>query len=213
MVNTDFTDIDILTEGINDPDLLTDGGLPNEEKFKVFLLDKQKTKEKSNEKPEPPQKEEEKVEVEAKEKSEAKESVAADNSIEVIETVETEKTDETKPTNDKKSMTTPQPKTKATEKKQKCSSPEQDQCWVKFLSHLQDKDDATKLNRRDYPIVRLSPSLASTLDQCNLNCRCRSDVVNAIVASFIETYMGQLLPYRTKVPPTTMFDNIKSAQP
>lgn len=204
----DIPDIEFLTEGINDTDLLTADGIPNVEKLNALGIGEPKSDEKSA----PKERTEQKVEVEAEEKSEAKESVAADKSVEVVETVENEKSAETKPTNDKKSMTTPQPKTKAAEKKQRCSNPEQDQCWVKFLSHLQDKEETAKLHRRDYPIIRLNPSLASTLDQCNLNSRCRSDVVNAIVASFIETYMGQLLPYRTKVPPTTMFENLKSAQ-
>lgn len=105
----------------------------------------------------------------------------------------------------KENAPTPQPKTKISDRKQKASVQEEDPCWhgfMDYLQHLEGEED--KLIKNGCPIVRLERVLAATIDECNISNRSRSEIVNAIVQSFLDTYMSSLLPYRTKT--KTLFE-------
>lgn len=84
-----------------------------------------------------------------------------------------------------------------------------DPFWLHFINqlrHIEEGDE--RHSKKDY-IVRLAPVLAATLDECNIEGCSRSDIVNAIVHSFLDLYMEQLIPYRTNVKMRTLFDNPK----
>lgn len=83
-----------------------------------------------------------------------------------------------------------------------------EQYWHDFLGLLAPTEEKTDKTGR--LVCKLDRDLADTLDDCNINGRCRSDLVNAIVRAFFSTYLPKLLPYRKAK--KLLFDNHKSAQ-
>lgn len=67
-------------------------------------------------------------------------------------------------------------------------------CWDSFLTHLDKTPDNAE--REDRLVCKIDRDLADSLDDCDIGNRCRSDLVNAIVRAFFETYITRLLKYR-----------------
>lgn len=80
-----------------------------------------------------------------------------------------------------------------------------EQYWLDFLSILSPTEEKT--DKSDRLICKLDRDLADSLDDCNINGRCRSDLVNAIVRAFFNTYLPKLLPYRKAK--KSLFENYK----
>lgn len=54
---------------------------------------------------------------------------------------------------------------------------------------------------------QLDRDVADSLDECDINGRCRSDIVNAILRQFIKTFLPQLSEYKRNR--QSFFDNLK----
>lgn len=67
-------------------------------------------------------------------------------------------------------------------------------CWESFMTHLDKTPDNNE--REDRLVCKIDRDLADSLDDCDIGNRCRSDLVNAIVRAFFETYITRLLKYR-----------------
>ncbi len=67
-------------------------------------------------------------------------------------------------------------------------------CWESFMNHLDKTPDNNE--REDRLVCKIDRDLADSLDDCDIGNRCRSDLVNAIVRAFFETYITRLLKYR-----------------
>ena len=80
-----------------------------------------------------------------------------------------------------------------------------DRCWRGFLRHAEtaDKPDG----RSERLVCKLDRDLADSLDDCDIKGRCRSDLVNAIVRSFFETYLPRLAAYRREK--KSLFNNYR----
>lgn len=77
-------------------------------------------------------------------------------------------------------------------------SPDADdsKCWQVFMNYL---DNSDKRSDKDERLVcKLDRDLADSLDDCDIHNRSRSDLVNAIVRAFFETYLSQLSEFRRK---------------
>ena len=48
----------------------------------------------------------------------------------------------------------------------------------------------------DRMICKLDRDLADSLDDCDIDRKCRSDIVNAIVRTFVNRYLPQLMQYK-----------------
>lgn len=83
--------------------------------------------------------------------------------------------------------------------------PQHDSCWKDFLKHLKATD--RKSDKSDRMVCKLDRDLADSLDDCDINNHCRSDLVNAIVRAFFETYMPQLVQYKREN--KSLFMNLK----
>lgn len=79
------------------------------------------------------------------------------------------------------------------QKTQVAMTPE-DKCWDRFMAHLDQTADSVE--RDDRLVCKIDRDLADSLDDCDIGNRCRSDLVNAIVRSFFETYITRLLKFR-----------------
>lgn len=80
-----------------------------------------------------------------------------------------------------------------------------DSCWKDFLKHLKATD--RKSDKSDRMVCKLDRDLADSLDDCDINNHCRSDLVNAIVRAFFETYLPQLVQYKREN--KSLFMNLK----
>lgn len=80
-----------------------------------------------------------------------------------------------------------------------------DSCWKDFLKFLKATD--RKSDKSDRMVCKLDRDLADSLDDCDINNHCRSDLVNAIVRAFFETYLPQLVQYKREN--KSLFMNLK----
>lgn len=80
-----------------------------------------------------------------------------------------------------------------------------DSCWEDFLKRLKAAD--RKSDKSDRMVCKLDRDLADSLDDCDINNHCRSDLVNAIVRAFFETYLPQLVQYKREN--KSLFMNLK----
>ena len=69
-----------------------------------------------------------------------------------------------------------------------------DKCWNRFMAHLNQTVDSGE--RDDRLVCKIDRDLADSLEDCDIGNRCRSDLVNAIVRAFFETYITRLLKFR-----------------
>lgn len=67
-------------------------------------------------------------------------------------------------------------------------------CWDDFMDYLQ--SDVPERIRLKGLICKLDRDLADSLDDCDINGRCRSDLVNAIVRAFFKSYLPLLAEYK-----------------
>ena len=73
-------------------------------------------------------------------------------------------------------------------------SKEVEDYWTGFLKNLEISDESNVKSER--LVCRLDRDLADSLDDCNSHNRSRSDMVNAIVRTFFDIYLLQLVPFR-----------------
>ena len=73
-------------------------------------------------------------------------------------------------------------------------SKEVEDYWTGFLKNLEISDESNVKSER--LVCRLDRDLADSLDDCNIHNRSRSDMVNAIVRTFFDIYLLQLVPFR-----------------
>lgn len=66
--------------------------------------------------------------------------------------------------------------------------------WNDFMSHLNSSDQRTDKDERLN--CKLDRDLADSLDDCDIGNRCRSDLVNAIIRTFFDTFLPRLAQYR-----------------
>lgn len=66
--------------------------------------------------------------------------------------------------------------------------------WNDFLVHLNASDQRTDKDERLN--CKLDRDLADSLDDCDIGNRCRSDLVNAIIRTFFDTFLPRLIQYR-----------------
>ena len=84
-----------------------------------------------------------------------------------------------------------------------------DECWAHFMGYM---EQAGQRSRHDEKMIcRLERDLAESLDDCNINNRCRSDMVNAIVRSFFDMFLPRLAKYRREK--KSLFLNYKEGRP
>ncbi|MDE6549744.1 MAG: hypothetical protein K2L22_12230 [Muribaculaceae bacterium] len=69
-----------------------------------------------------------------------------------------------------------------------------DDDWVQFQKNL--ALYAFRERKDDRMICKLDRDLADSLDDCDFDRKCRSDIVNAIVRTFINRYLPRLRQYR-----------------
>ena len=74
------------------------------------------------------------------------------------------------------------------------TSKELEDYWRGFLKNLEISDESNVKSER--LVCRLDRDLADSLDDCNIHNRSRSDMVNAIVRTFFDIYLLQLVPFR-----------------
>lgn len=84
-------------------------------------------------------------------------------------------------------------------------SPPLDGCWKSFLDYLESSD--TREDKAGRLVCKLDRDLADSLDDCDIHNRCRSDLVNAIVRAFFETYLPRLAQYKREK--KSLFMNLK----
>lgn len=80
-----------------------------------------------------------------------------------------------------------------------------DGCWKSFLNHLE--SSGTRDDKAERLVCKLDRDLADSLDDCDIHNRCRSDLVNAIVRAFFETFLPQLAQYKREK--KSLFMNLK----
>ena len=80
-------------------------------------------------------------------------------------------------------------------------------CWQDFLSYLDTADQRDDKNER--LVCKLDRDLADSLDDCDIQGRCRSDLVNAIVRAFFGAFLPQFARYRREK--KSLFTNYKEA--
>ncbi len=66
--------------------------------------------------------------------------------------------------------------------------------WNDFMVHLNASDQRTDKDERLN--CKLDRDLADSLDDCDIGNRCRSDLVNAIIRTFFDTFLPRLVQYR-----------------
>ena len=67
-------------------------------------------------------------------------------------------------------------------------------CWDDFMDYLQ--SDGSGTDKTERLVCKLDLDLADSLDDCDINGRCRSDLVNAIVRACFKSYLPRLAEYR-----------------
>ena len=82
-----------------------------------------------------------------------------------------------------------------------------DKCWQDFMAYLEAPADGE--GKADRLVCKLDRDLADSLDDCDILGRSRSDLVNAIVRSFFETYLPRLAAYRREK--KSLFNNYREA--
>ena len=80
-----------------------------------------------------------------------------------------------------------------------------DGCWESFLNYLE--SSGTRDDKAEWLVCKLDRDLADSLDDCDIHNRCRSDLVNAIVRAFFETFLPQLAQYKREK--KSLFMNLK----
>lgn len=80
--------------------------------------------------------------------------------------------------------------------------------WDAFMSHLSSYGFREKKEERK--VCMIDKDLADSLDECDIDRKCRSDVINAIVRTFITLYLPRLKAYRKKN--KSLLDNDKTTQ-
>lgn len=67
-------------------------------------------------------------------------------------------------------------------------------CWNIFLGLT---DDSENDSDRDMRLVcKIDRELADTLDECDIDGLCRSDLVNRIVRAFLQTYLDRMVKFK-----------------
>lgn len=66
--------------------------------------------------------------------------------------------------------------------------------WNDFMCHLNSSDQRTDKDERLN--CKLDRDLADSLDDCDIGNHCRSDLVNAIIRTFFDTFLPRLIQYR-----------------
>lgn len=69
-----------------------------------------------------------------------------------------------------------------------------DQYWNHFMKHLSESD--MRSEKDDRLVCKLDRDLADSLDDCDIDNRSRSDLVNAIIRAFFGTFMPKLIQFR-----------------
>lgn len=70
----------------------------------------------------------------------------------------------------------------------------EDEDWVLFRKNLSLYNFREK--KDDRMICKLDRDLADSLDDCDIDRKCRSDIVNAIVRTFVNRYLPRLRQYK-----------------
>lgn len=107
---------------------------------------------------------------------------------------------------DSKQLKTPESKPEAKSN----ASEEMEKQWLDFLHCLETPSDEEKKEKSERLVCKLDRDLADSLDECDINDRCRSDLVNAIVRAFFGTYLPRLMPFRREK--KSLFETYKTAQ-
>lgn len=66
--------------------------------------------------------------------------------------------------------------------------------WNHFMKHLSESD--IRSEKDDHLVCKLDRDLADSLDDCDIDNRSRSDLVNAIIRAFFGTFMPKLIQFR-----------------
>lgn len=66
--------------------------------------------------------------------------------------------------------------------------------WNDFMNHLNASDQ--RMDKDERLNCKLDRDLADSLDDCDIGNRCRSDLVNAIIRTFFDTFLPRLVQYR-----------------
>ncbi len=74
------------------------------------------------------------------------------------------------------------------------SSIPDERIWHTFMTHLSGYGFREKKDERK--VCMLDKDLADSLDECDIDRKCRSDVINAIVRTFVQTFLPKLREYR-----------------
>ena len=82
----------------------------------------------------------------------------------------------------------------ATQEKDTAVSLSDTGCWSDFMEFL--TSDGSVTDKTERLVCKLDRDLADSLDDCDINGRCRSDLVNAIVRAFFKSYLPRLAEYR-----------------
>ena len=70
----------------------------------------------------------------------------------------------------------------------------EDEFWNKFIDKLNNPDPM--LDKDTRLVCKIDRDLADSLDDCDIGNKCRSDIVNAIIRAFFNTYMSRLVAFR-----------------
>jgi len=79
--------------------------------------------------------------------------------------------------------------------------------WNDFMGHLNTSDQRN--DKEERLNCKLDRDLADSLDDCNIGNRCRSDLVNAIIRTFFDTFLSRLVQYRRER--KSLFQNYTNA--
>ena len=80
-------------------------------------------------------------------------------------------------------------------------------CWRVFITL---SEETRKENDKDMRLVcKLDRELADTLDECDINGLCRSDLVNNIVRAFLSSYLERMVKFKKER--KSLFQNVDKA--
>lgn len=80
-------------------------------------------------------------------------------------------------------------------------------CWKVFIAL---SEETGKENDKDMRLVcKLDRELADTLDECDINGLCRSDLVNNIVRAFLSSYLERMVKFKKER--KSLFQNVDKA--
>lgn len=88
----------------------------------------------------------------------------------------------------------PSEQSKTSDNNQSAPDGSKEKYWNDFMSHLSSSDQRTDKDERLN--CKLDRDLADSLDDCDIGNRCRSDLVNAIIRTFFDTFLPRLAQYR-----------------